>query len=115
VQWSHKAIKKHIDSKSIILSLSNGVDNGDELRELSNSVVLDACIYILSHMEEAGIIRKNGKVFALVFGGVDEASKILKSVFAEAEAKETLKEIADVADAKGGNIFYKDSTHAKDV
>ncbi len=146
---SYEAVKEYIDSKSIILSLSNGVEHGDELREWSDAIVLDACVYILSHIERAGVIRKKGKVFALVFGGDRKAKRVLEPIFDEAslrikmpqeietaiwkkyifisafatltsyynesiayiykhyydEAKETLKEIANVADAKGIVIF----------
>jgi len=70
---SYKLIEGYCDNQTVMFSLSNGVSNGDTLRELSNSVVLDACVYILSHIEKSGVIRKKGKVFALVFGG-DESS-----------------------------------------
>lgn len=84
---SYKKISQYIDSKSIILSFSNGVNNGDILRELSNSIVLDGCIYILSHQESAGVIRKKGKVFAGVFGGDESATKKLSQVFDDANLR----------------------------
>ena len=84
---SYNGIKNYIDKKSIILSFSNGVDNGDKLRELSDSRVLDGCIYILSHIEEAGVIRKKGKVFAGVFGGDKDATPIVASIFEDAKLR----------------------------
>ena len=146
---SFEAISRHVDSDSIILSLANGVEHGDELRVLSDCKVLDACVYILSHLQEAGVVRKKGAVFALVFGGLEEESKILKKLFDEAtlrakveddsktaiwkkyifisafatatafydntigfvyekhfnEVKTLLSEIAEVAHAKGVNIY----------
>jgi len=84
---SYNGIKNYIDKKSIILSFSNGVDNGDKLRELSDSRVLDGCIYILSHIEEAGVIRKKGKVFAGVFGGDEDATPIVASIFEDAKLR----------------------------
>lgn len=84
---SYHAIQNCIDSKSIILSFSNGVSNGDELRKYSQSIVLDACVYILSHVKESGVIEKKGKVFAAVFGGDSEATSILKSIFYEANLR----------------------------
>jgi len=63
------------------------VDNNDKLRELSNSRVLDGCIYILSHIEKAGSIRKNGKVFAGVFGGDDDATSVVASIFEDAKLR----------------------------
>lgn len=84
---AYEHIKSHIDEKSILLSFSNGVSNGDTLRELSSSVVLDGCVYILSHIEKAGVIRKKGKVFAAVFGGDVDATLRLKSLFEKAELR----------------------------
>ena len=66
---AYAKMAKNIDENSILLSFSNGVDNAKRLRTLSNAVVLDSCVYILSHIEKAGVIRKKGKVFAAVFGG----------------------------------------------
>jgi 2-dehydropantoate 2-reductase len=146
---SYKQISSHIDKDSILVSFSNGVSNGDILRELSDSVVLDGCVYILSHIQEAGVIRKKGKVFAAVFGGDKKATDTLLSIFEKAnlrtktpddiktaiwkkyifisafatltsyydksmgyiyehhkdEAKKLLCEIADIAHAKGIDIY----------
>ena len=74
---AYAKMAKHIDEKSILLSFSNGVDNARRLRKLSNAIVLESCIYILSHIEKAGVIRKKGKVFATVFGG-DNADAVQK-------------------------------------
>ena len=75
---AYAKISKNIDENSILLSFSNGVDNANRLKNLSNSIVLDSCIYILAHIEKAGVIRKKGEVFAAVFGGnnADAVSKI---------------------------------------
>jgi 2-dehydropantoate 2-reductase len=81
---AYKKIASHIDEKTILLSFSNGVDNGDKLRRLSKSRVLDACVYVLSHIEDAGVIRKKGKVFAAVFGGESEASERVAALFEQA-------------------------------
>jgi len=64
-----KKIKKHLKKDSIAISFANGVNNGDILREVLNVDVLDGCIYILSHIQSSGVIRKKGDVFAAVFGG----------------------------------------------
>ncbi|MEA3371545.1 MAG: 2-dehydropantoate 2-reductase [Campylobacterota bacterium] len=84
---SYEHIKSHIDEKTILLSFSNGVTNGDTLRKLSNSRVLDGCVYILSHIEKAGVVRKKGKVFAAVFGGEIEAVQTLSSLFEKAQLR----------------------------
>ena len=84
---SYNAIMNSCDSKTITLSFANGVSNGDFLRGLSDSVVLDGCVYVLSHIQETGVIRKKGKVFAAVFGGDTNAREILNSIFREASLR----------------------------
>lgn len=87
LQESYKSISHCINSKSIIVSFSNGVSNSDMLRQISDAKVLDGCIYILSHIESPGIIRKKGKVFLSVFGGLKDESMILKSIFDDSHLK----------------------------
>ncbi|MBU0720318.1 2-dehydropantoate 2-reductase [bacterium] len=84
---SYEAISENINSNSILVSFSNGVNHGDTLRSLSNASVLDGCIYILSHLQEPGVIRKKGRVFAAVFGGETKAARILKEVFEKADLR----------------------------
>ncbi len=82
---AYEKMAPHIDKNSILLSFANGVNNGETLRKLSNAVVLDSCVYILSHVEKAGVIRKKGKVFAAVFGGDDtDAVQKVASLFEKA-------------------------------
>jgi 2-dehydropantoate 2-reductase len=80
-------MSQYIDSKTVIVSFSNGVSNADLLRSLSNSVVLDGSIYILSHIEEYGVVRKKGKVFAAVFGGDKIATDTLSTLLSEANLR----------------------------
>ena len=80
-----KAFADHIDANSILLSFSNGVNNGDVLRRCCDARVLDAAIYILAHIEAPGVIRKKGKVFAALFGGSDkEAVAKVAGIFEQA-------------------------------
>ncbi|DAB31101.1 MAG TPA: 2-dehydropantoate 2-reductase [Sulfurimonas sp. UBA12504] len=81
LETSYAKIAPFINEKTILLSFANGVSNGDVLRKISQSVVLDGCVYILSHQEKAGVIRKKGKVFAAVFGGDTEAMIRVKELF----------------------------------
>ena len=76
-----------INEKTIIISFSNGVNSSKRLKELSNAHVLDGCIYILSHIQSSGVIRKKGKVFAAVFGGDDTATSKLSKLFEEANLR----------------------------
>jgi 2-dehydropantoate 2-reductase len=84
---AYQAFENSLHPKSILLSFSNGVANGDTLRSLSNARVLDGCVYILSHIESAGVVRKKGKVFAAVFGGEAEAVSTLSALFDEASLR----------------------------
>lgn len=74
-------IAPYTDDTTVLLSFSNGVSNGDLLRSLSRSRVLDGCVYVLSHIESAGVIRKKGDVFAAVFGGEAGATSEVASLF----------------------------------
>ncbi len=84
---SYKALEPFIDEKSILLSFSNGVSNAELLKRLSKSIVLDACVYILSHIQQPGVVRKKGKVFAAVFGGDSCASIVIQALFESAELR----------------------------
>lgn len=69
--------KPFIHKNSVVLSLCNGVEHGDTLRSLLDAKVLDGCIYILSHIEKAGVITKLGDVFNIVFNGSELLAKLL--------------------------------------
>jgi len=84
---AYRAIEPFIDEKSFLISFSNGVNNGDRLRALSSATVLDGAVYILSHLQKAGVIRKKGKVFAAVFGGDATATQKLATLFEKAELR----------------------------
>jgi len=81
---SLEALRHAITPQTILLSFANGVENGETLRQNAHAKVLDGCVYILSHIEKAGVIRKKGKVFAAVFGGEREASEKVAALFEEA-------------------------------
>ena len=87
LESAYRDIAKHRDKETILLSFSNGVNNGEMLRGWSDSRVLDGCIYILSHIQESGVVRKKGKVFAALFGGDEATSKSLAKLFEEAQLR----------------------------
>ncbi|EDZ63531.1 ketopantoate reductase [Sulfurimonas gotlandica GD1] len=92
LQKSYEAISKYVDANTIIVSFSNGVSNGNLLRKLSKSKVLDGCVYILSHIESHGVIRKKGNIFLAVFGGLEYESAILKSIFDDSSLRAKISE-----------------------
>ncbi len=66
---SAEAMRKHTTTESVAVSFANGVNNGDILRAHLDAQVIDGAVYILSHIESPGVIRKKGNIFAAVFGG----------------------------------------------
>ncbi len=55
-----------ITQKTLVIPVANGVNNADRLRPLTPAKVIDACVYIVSHKLEAGVIKKSTNVFALI-------------------------------------------------
>jgi 2-dehydropantoate 2-reductase len=65
------ALKKNIRPDTVIIPFANGVNNAETVRSLVDAKVLNGCVYVLSHIQEPGVIRKQGKVFAAVFGNTE--------------------------------------------
>jgi 2-dehydropantoate 2-reductase len=66
----------NVGPKTVILSLLNGVEHRREiLTRYPDADVLEGCIYILSHIERPGVVRKKGGIFRLCWGreGFDPA------------------------------------------
>ncbi len=79
LETAAKAMQRHIHPKTSVLSLANGVDNAAVLRDLLDANVLEGVVYILAHIDADGVIRKQGSVFAVVFGG--EKSETVAELF----------------------------------
>lgn len=62
------ALKKTIREDTVIIPFANGVNNAETIAALVDAKVINGCAYILSHIQKPGVIRKQGKVFAAVFG-----------------------------------------------
>lgn len=80
---SYAQMASCVSKESMLISFSNGVNNGDILRELSDARVLDGAIYILAHIEKPGVVRKKGKVF----GGEGTATETLAEVFEKSKLR----------------------------
>jgi 2-dehydropantoate 2-reductase len=92
LEEAYKKIEPLTTRNTIMLSFANGIDNGNKLRNMGALRVLDGCIYILSHIQEAGVIRKKGRVFAAVFGGETEAVDTLAALFEQARLRYKIPE-----------------------
>lgn len=81
-QEALKTLTKAITSKTIIIPISNGVNNADMLAELTSAKVIDACVYIVSHKIKAGVIKKSTDVFALILP--TEVQELLEPILTKA-------------------------------
>lgn len=62
-------IKGKISGDTIILPLMNGVDIYERIRKIiSNGIVLPACVYVASHMNEKACVEHKGKSGKIIFG-----------------------------------------------
>ena len=58
-----------INENSMILPLMNGVDIYERIRKIiENGVILPACVYVASHIEEKGVVKHKGKTGKIIFG-----------------------------------------------
>ena len=62
------ALRHTIRPDTVIIPFANGVDNAETVRRLVDAKVLNGCAYILSHIVKPGVVRRQGKVFAALFG-----------------------------------------------
>jgi 2-dehydropantoate 2-reductase len=87
-------LRPNIDKKSILFSLANGVAHAKMIQESVDAKVLDATVYILSHIKEPGVIRKEGKVFSVVIGSKNykEELLIIEKLFNEAHLRIKISE-----------------------
>ena len=61
-------LKKNIRTDTVLMPFANGVNNAETIANIIDAKVINGCVYILSHVQEPGVIRKQGSVFAAVFG-----------------------------------------------
>jgi 2-dehydropantoate 2-reductase len=74
-------IRACIDDATIILPLLNGVDSTERVSEFfPGNKVWEGCVYVVSRLEKAGIVRKTGNVNALYFGSDKALKESIKKV-----------------------------------
>lgn len=79
-------IKECVDEKTLIIPLSNGVEHGSILeKNLSNSIICQGTIYIISQIQEYGVINRSSYTFYLLFGSdvKDEKLPVLKEILSQ--------------------------------
>jgi 2-dehydropantoate 2-reductase len=75
-------LSEAITEKTLIIPVANGVNNVDRLSALTTAKVIDACVYIVSHKIEPGVIKKTTNVFALILP--EESQELLEPLLSEA-------------------------------
>lgn len=78
-------LSEAITENTLIIPVANGVNNADRLRMLTPAKVIDACVYIVSHKVEPGVIKKSTKVFALILP--EEVQELLEPLLSKAELR----------------------------
>ncbi len=74
-----KSLSANIGKDTAILPLLNGIEHDKTVKKLyPHSKVLKGCVYIISHIQNPGVIVKKGKVFKLCWGGTGEFGEIAK-------------------------------------
>ncbi|MCH9814258.1 MAG: 2-dehydropantoate 2-reductase [Epsilonproteobacteria bacterium] len=70
-------ISDHVGEDSLIIPLANGVDHKRELGQyLQQGILCDGCVYVISHLKEAGVIFKKSPLFYLLFGSDQQSEKM---------------------------------------
>jgi 2-dehydropantoate 2-reductase len=89
----------HVDSQTVVLPIANGVDHFDKIAQRLDVRLLKGCCYILARVALPGVIRKKGKVFAIVFGSDadPDAVQTAKALFENAGLRYKIPEDIDTA------------------
>ena len=92
-------LAKTIRPDTVLIPFANGVNNDQIIREMFDAKVINGCVYILSHIQSAGVIRKKGKVFAAIFGDEEYFGEALfvEYMFKDAGLRAKFEEEIDVA------------------
>ncbi len=82
-------ITPHVTCKSIVIAFANGVSHREMIASRIDAKVLEGAVYILSHIQEPGVIRKKGNIFSAVIGSAlyKEEVLILETLFKEANLR----------------------------
>jgi 2-dehydropantoate 2-reductase len=73
-----QAIKEKIQEDTMIMPLLNGVDIYERIRKtLRRGIVLPACVYVGTHIEEYGVISQKGGDGKIIFGKDPEKSNYM--------------------------------------
>lgn len=100
LEQTARLLKANIHSKSVVISLLNGVNNAKRLQTiLPNTHILNGCIYVSASIKEPGIVQQTGGAGKLIFGPEDgnieqfiEIESLLIEAGIKAELSESIQE-----------------------
>ena len=93
-----RSLTDSIHANTVVIPLSNGVDNAETLRRiLRKGILLNGCVYISSHIAKPGIVEQTGGSCRLVFGPENGASQAYRDI-------ETLLQNAGIKAELSGTI-----------
>lgn len=82
LQDACQSIKKSITSNTILMVTANGVGYKEKLKEFfPNNPICESCIYVLSNIQNPGVIKKYGGVFQLYIGSSEVPKEILQELY----------------------------------
>ncbi len=92
-------LKKNIHAETVVMSFANGVNNVKTINSILDAKVVNACVYILSSIQSAGIIHKQGDVFAITLGDTTWTGESLyiDYIFKDADIPSTFTEKIEIA------------------
>lgn len=83
-----------IDNNTTLLPLLNGVDSSETIKAILPDVsIFNGCVYIVSHLKEAGVVENLGNIQKLYFGLDNTTNKnnlLLEDIFKQAALESTL-------------------------
>ncbi|MHB8138332.1 MAG: ketopantoate reductase family protein [Smithellaceae bacterium] len=75
LESSAGSLKSNISSNTVVIPLQNGVDSAERLRTvLPEANVISCSVYIITHVENPGIIHQEDGACKLIFGTDDQES-----------------------------------------
>jgi 2-dehydropantoate 2-reductase len=78
-------ISSKITENTIVLPLLNGVDIYERIRKkIKNGIILPSCVYVISHIEETGIVTQNGGEGHIIIGSDTQHSYYYPDMLIEA-------------------------------
>ena len=64
-----KSIRSIVNARTVIVPLLNGADIYDRIKtDLTNGIVLPACVFVGTHIQKAGVISQSGGDGKILFG-----------------------------------------------